>query len=435
MNKYCSICCALLLCFGSKPSAAQERLTLEDAIARAMKKNYDIEMADLSAQQAKRNNTLGNAGFAPSISANGTLSVNRNNVYSELSNGNVQSNPNGQNTNFNPNIGVVWTLFDGGKMFLTKGQLNELAIIGEVQLKLQVQTIVSRTIQMYAQALLQQKQLVAIDTALALAGVRMKITQVKYETGAGAKVDYLQAIVDYNSHRSDSLTQVAATASAFDSLSVLMGENEGRTYELDDTMVLHTDLTAIDYSHLEEMNLWIDYYKRNAKVSKINSRIAKTYFLPDLTLTGGYAYSRSTSATGFALYSRNYGPNAVLNLSVPLFEGGNIRRQSKVASLQAMKDELLYEKQNIVIKRQYRTAWRNYQVSVAAYNLEHENIKYAKENLMVQQARFRVGVATTLESRQAENDYTSALIRLYTAAYNLKVNETQVLELENKLIK
>lgn len=435
MNKYCSICCVLLLCLGSKQSAAQERLTLEDAIARAMKKNYDIAMADLSAQQAKRNNTLGNAGFAPSISANATLSENWSNVYSELSNGNIQSNPNGQNTNINPNIGIVWTLFDGGKMFLTKGQLNELAIIGEVQLKLQVQTIVSRTIQTYAQALLQQKQLVAIDTALALASVRMKITQVKYETGAGAKVDYLQAIVDYNSRRSDSLNQVAATAYAYDSLSVLMGENEGRTYELDDTMALHTDLEPVDYNRLEEMNLWIDYYKRNADVSKINSRIAKTYFLPNLTFTGGYAFSRSTSATGFALYSRNYGPNAVLNLSVPLFEGGNIRRQSKVASLQAMKDELLYEKQNIVIKRQYRTAWRNYQVSVAAYNLEHENIKYAKENLMVQQARFRVGVATTLESRQAENDYTSALIRLYTAAYNLKVNETLVLELENRLVK
>ncbi|MBS1585221.1 MAG: TolC family protein [Bacteroidetes bacterium] len=435
MNKYCSICCILLLCLGSKQGTAQERLTLEDAIARAMKKNYDIGIADLSAQQARRNNTLGNAGFAPSITANGTLSANWNNVYSQLSNGNVQSNPNGQNTNFNPNIGIVWTLFDGGRMFLTKGQLSELAVIGEVQLKLQVQTIVSRTIQMYAQALLQQKQLVAIDTALALASVRMKITQVKYETGAGAKVDYLQAIVDYNSRRSDSLTQVAATATAYDSLSVLMGESEGQMYQLDDTMVLHTDLEPVDYKRLEELNLWVEYYKRNADVSKINSRIAKTYFLPDLTFTGGYGYTRSTSATGFALYSRNYGPNAVLNLSVPLFEGGNIRRQAKVASLQAMKDELLYEKQNTVIRRQYRTAWRNYEVSVAAYNLEHENIKYAKENLMVQQARFRVGVATTLESRQAENDYTSALIRLYTAAYNLKVNETQVLELENRLVK
>src|SRR5206468_4310472 len=100
--------------------------------------------------------------------------------------------------------------------------------------------------------------------------------------------------------------------------------------------------------------------------------------------------------------------------------GGNLRRQSTVASLQAEKDRLLYERQNTIVGRQYRTAWRNYEVSVAAYNLEHENIGYAKENLFVQQARFRVGVATTLEAREAENDYVTALERLYTAAYNLK---------------
>jgi len=46
-----------------------------------------------------------------------------------------------------------------------------------------------------------------------------------------------------------------------------------------------------------------------------------------------------------------------------------------------------------------------------------------------------VGIATTLEARQAENDYVTALERLYTAAYNLKVTETIVLELENQLVK
>jgi len=46
-----------------------------------------------------------------------------------------------------------------------------------------------------------------------------------------------------------------------------------------------------------------------------------------------------------------------------------------------------------------------------------------------------LGVGTTLEARQAENDYVAALETLYTAAYNLKVNETIVLELENQLVK
>jgi outer membrane protein TolC len=120
---------------------------------------------------------------------------------------------------------------------------------------------------------------------------------------------------------------------------------------------------------------------------------------------------------------------------MPLFNGGNVRRQAKVATLQSIRDELLYEKQNTVLGRAYRTAWRNYEVAVAAYKLESENIKYAKENLDVQIARFKVGVGSTLEARQAENDYVAALQTLYTAEYNLKVSETVVLELESQLVK
>jgi outer membrane protein TolC len=74
-------------------------------------------------------------------------------------------------------------------------------------------------------------------------------------------------------------------------------------------------------------------------------------------------------------------------------------------------------------------------VSVDAYRLERQSIIYARENMNIQRARFRVGIATTLETREAENGYVQALTRLNTAAYTLKVNETIVRELENQLVR
>ena len=175
--------------------------------------------------------------------------------------------------------------------------------------------------------------------------------------------------------------------------------------------------------------------RRNADISRVNSRIARTFHLPTLDLNGGYNYNYSKSEAGFALFNRTSGPSGGLSLNMPLFQGGNIRRQARVASLQAMRNELLYHRQNTELGRQYRTAWRNYEVAVAAYKLEQENIRYAKENLDIQRARFRVGIATTLETREAENSYVQALVRFYTAAYNVKVSETLVLEIENELVK
>jgi outer membrane protein len=431
MNRYL-ITLLTLWCCGAH---AQVRLTLQDAIAKTLQHNYDIHIATISTGQAARNNTLGNAGFSPNVFLNATATQSRSNVQSDLANGNKQNNPHAQSTNYNPALLVNWTIFDGGKMFLVKKQLDKLQDLSREQLNAQVQTTVSRVIQMYAQVVWQQKQLVAADTALQLAKVRMDITNLKYQTGAGAKIEYLQARVDYNARQADSLNFVSNLYSAFDSLSELMGENSSMQYLLDDSLELNTNLQPIDMDRLRDMNLSISVYRYNAQLSQLNARIADTYFWPTLSFNGGYNYNRTNSSTGFATFNQSYGPSGAFSLNLPLFEGGNLRRQSKVACLQAEKDELLYERQNTIVGRQFRTAWRNYEVSVAAYRLEHENIRDAKENLFVQQARFRVGVATTLEARQAENDYVTALERLYTAAYNLKVNETVVLELENELVK
>lgn len=413
---------------------AQQRLTLQDAIARTLAHNFDIQTAGIALKQAERNNTLGNAGFSPNIAAGVAGSQSHNNVRSDLANGTQQINPNAFNTNLNPALTVNWTIFDGGRMFVIKKQLNELEALSEIQLKAQMQTMVSRTIQVYAQVTLQQKQLVAIDTALHLAKERIKLADLKYKTGAGAKVDFLQAMVDYNQRRDDSLTYMASFAQSCDSLSVLMGSNEGVLYQVDDSMALNMRLQPTDRERLRDQNLSLSMYRKSADISHLSATAARTYALPTLTFNGSYAYTRSTSATGFALFSRTYGANGTLNLSMPLFMGGNIRRQSEIASLQAMRDDLLYERQNTIIGRQYRTAWRNYTLSIAAYGIARENMGYAKENVDVQAARFRVGAGTTLELREAENGFVQAIIRLYTAEYNVKINETQVLELENKLV-
>lgn len=414
---------------------AQERLSLQDAINRALQYNYDVRIADAAAKQAKANNTIGNAGMLPNVNLNGTLGGSDYNTHNQLVNGDVQDNPAAKTYNYSTSATLGWTLFDGGRMFLVKKQLDIEELAGNEQFRLQLQSTVSRVIQVYAQVLWQQKQLIAVDTAAALAKLRMDISRVKFETGASPKTDYLQARVDYNARQADSLTQEANITQSFDSLNVLIGAAVNTAYILDDSLQLNTRLSPASEQLLEDANLSLSIYKHSADISKLNERIARSYRLPVLSINGSYYYNYSRSATGFLLSGRSYGPTGSAGISIPLFQGGNINRQVKVASLQSMRDDLLYERQKTIISNHYRSAWRNYEVAVAAYQLQYDNIKYAKENLDVQEARFKVGVGTTLEAREAENSYVQALISLHTAAYNLKVSETIVLELENKLVK
>lgn len=424
-----------ILLLSGTVATAQQRLSLSDAIAKALEHNFDIRIAKTALQQAERNNTLGNAGFSPNVNATAGVTTGSANTRIEFADGRVQEVANAASVGYNGAVSLGWTLFDGGRMFLNKKLLNTQEAVASAQLKERVQAIVSQTIQAYAAAVFQKQQGVAIDTALVLAKTRMVLSQVKYETGASAKVDFLQARVDYNTRQSDSLTLEAQHISSLATLNALMGEEADRLYVLDDELQMNTALQPADKDRLKDLSPSLQIARQNADASELSAKIAKAFMLPTLSVNGAYSYNRTQSQAGFALFNQSYGPTGGANLSMPLFQGGNLRRQAKIASLQAMRMQLSYDWQNTELSRQYRTAWGNYEMALAAYKLEQENIGYAKENLDIQKARFRVGVANTLETREAENSYVQALQRLFTAAYNLKVSETRVLELEGNLVK
>lgn len=424
-----------ILLLSGTVATAQQRLSLSDAIAKALEHNFDIRIAKTALQQAERNNTLGNAGFSPNVNATAGVTTGSANTRIEFADGRVQEVANAASVGYNGSVSLGWTLFDGGRMFLNKKLLNTQEAVAGAQLKERVQAIVSQIIQAYAAAVLQKQQGVAIDTALVLAKTRMFLSQVKYETGASAKVDFLQARVDYNTRQSDSLSLEAQHISSLAMLNALMGEEADKLYVLDDELQMNTALQPTDKDRLKDLSPSLQIARQNANASELSAKIAKAFMLPTLSVNGAYSYNRTQSQAGFALFNQSYGPTGGANLSVPLFQGGNLRRQAKVASLQAMRMQLTYDWQNTELSRQYRTAWGNYEMALAAYKLEQENIGYAKENLDIQKARFRVGVANTLETREAENSYVLALQRLFTAAYNLKVSETKVLELEGNLVK
>ncbi len=409
------------------------RLTLEDAIARALEHNFDIRIANVTAEQAAANNTAGNAGLLPDVNATGGVNYGLANTRIEFADGRIQERNNAQTISYNAAVTASYTLFAAGRAWLIRKQLRANEELALVQVREQMQLIVSQVIQTYARVVWQKQQVVAIDTGLALAKVRMILSQVKFETGASAKVDYLQARVDYNARQSDSLQQISLLNSAFADLNFLMGTDPFLTWVTDDSLQIQLGLEPADKDRLRDLNLSLEVARRFADISDLNARISRTFMYPSLSANAGYNYSRTNSQAGFALFNQSSGPTVGLTMNAPIFQGGNLRREAKVATLQAFRDELLYERQTTEIGRQYRTAWKDYEMAVASYRLELENIEYARENMDIQKARFRVGIATTIETREAENSYIQALVRFYTAAYNVKVNETRVLELESRL--
>src|SRR5690606_8548515 len=129
-----------MLCLLITPDIqAQERLSLQDAIAKALEYNFDIRIVKTAADQAAVNNTAGNAGMLPDLNASGSYGAGSANTHIEFADGRIQDVDNALSETISGGVLLNWTLFDGGRMFYRKRQLNELEEIGQVQLKAQVQ--------------------------------------------------------------------------------------------------------------------------------------------------------------------------------------------------------------------------------------------------------------------------------------------------------
>lgn len=430
---------ALIVSWSLSTAYAQDEsqdpvLTLKDALDAALDQNFDIRIAKVALDQAKTNNTIGNAGMLPSVTAIGGVNGTLTDAHIELASGDVQNRKGARSETLSGAVQLDWVLFDGLRMFASKRRLEELERMGYTNLKQQIQGTIANVITGYAEVVRQKQQLVAIDTAMALAKVRMDLAQRKFEVGTSAKTDYLQAQVDFNASKSAYLVQAANLRQAKDSLMILLGRDQFANYDVQDSLHLNK---SIQYKNKEQ---WIDrnyafqLAQQQKQLSEYDLKIANGAQLPVLSMSADYNYNRTQNGAGVTLYNRIYGPQAGLNLSLPLFNGFNLQRQKKVAKQEVFRQDLLVKQLTTRIAARYRTAWRSYDNALQALALEKENINYAKENVMIQQARFRVGVANTLELREAETSYVTALTRLVDAAYTVKLTETRLLEIENNLV-
>src|SRR5690606_32698867 len=149
------------------------------------------------------------------ISGNAFYNNSISDAKNQFTNGTTQERKGAVSKGFGGGINADIRVFAARKAYSLKTQLNQLQALREDNLKLQIQTTVSQVIQAYALAMLQHQEAIAIDTGLALAKIRMQLSQMQYESGLAAKVDFLQARVDYNARQSDSLTLVAASQGMF----------------------------------------------------------------------------------------------------------------------------------------------------------------------------------------------------------------------------
>ena len=127
---------------------AQERLTLEEAINVALKNSLDITIARNNLEASIVGNHISLAGGLPEVSATASNNRSLTNLRQELSNGTVTKRNGAANNQLQTGLAASYVLFNGFRVYATKGRLEALERQSEILINVQIQNVIAVPVQL-----------------------------------------------------------------------------------------------------------------------------------------------------------------------------------------------------------------------------------------------------------------------------------------------
>jgi outer membrane protein len=412
-------------------ASGQKALTAEEAVGIALKHNYDILIARNSSVSDSVNNTPGNAGMLPTLAINGSESYSAaNKIVQKFSDGTTSTSANSNSNTLDASVGLNWTLFDGGKMFVTKRKLNEIRALGEIQFRDRVLQTEYDVILAYYDVVRQKQELASINEVITYNLERVKISQISYDAGLSPKTNLLQAKIDLNVYQENAINQQTIIIASKRTLNQLLGRNADIQFDVLDSIPINdlADRTELDQK-LDSSNTSILAYKKQVDVSKLSLREMKTQLFPKINFNAGYGLYQSNVPQSNPVMSRSAGPSFGGTVSIPIYQAGNAVRQIKTAKIQLLSDEYSLESIRLQMNQELQNALTQFENQMNLLRIEKDNAILAKENLEISIQRLRFGETTSLEVSLAEGSFVDSLTRLISFEYNLKVAETKLKQL------
>lgn len=427
----------MLLTFSS---SAQRLLSQEEAIATALKQNFDILLSKNDSTVAAINYSFRNAFFLPRINGNLGTTWNNNNQKQKFADGSQKQLNDIRSNNYTAAVQLNWVLFDGLKMFATRDKAAEFTKLGGLGIKNQVVITIASVITNYYAIVQKKQQLKAIEELISLSQERVKLAQYKLDIGVGAKPDVLQSKVDLNAQYAAKLSLETLTSQLKEQLNQVMNVEANSNYDVSDTIPINMRVTLADIQHnIENSNPLLLIAEKNIDIARFNLKERKAERFPVVSLNSSYSYNRNNNKATVnpfqPLYSRNFGRNIGFTVAIPVLNNLNTKRLIKQAEIDIQYQQLVYDNQKSIVSLNIINAYKDYELQKRALALEEENILLAKENVDIVFQVYKLNSNTLIQLKEAQKSLQDAYTRLIDARYNTKLAETELLRLKGDLIK
>lgn len=401
---------------------SQEKLTVFQAIEKALKNNFEIQLIERNYQVSKLQNSWGQAGMLPTFSINvsntATLQDNTNNPATFFP-GVVFSD------NLQPSLNMNWTVFNGFGIRINKQKFDQL----EAQTKGNAIVIIENTIYdvilAYYTAVVQERKLSVLAELLNYSKSKLNYNQVKSNMGVGTSFDYLEFENQVYNDSSNYLLQELAYYNAQRNLNLILSEAPDVRYEFTDSLEFNSQETT--YQELlnkmvsNNQNLKNQYI--NYELQALNLKAKRSAYYPVVSLSLGatpaVGYFRLFGDEGFSSSTNSLTYNGSINLKYDIFQGWNRKRNTEIAAIQVDIAEIEISQLKNNLEHQLSGFFDLYQTRMKVEKMALLQVGNAKKLWRLGKDKYDLGLINIFNLNDIKLAYEQAILSYYDRLFEL----------------
>lgn len=419
------------------PLVAQEVININDAIRIGLENNYDLKIVRNEQQISDNNNTIGNAGYLPTLGVSSGYNIRNNSSDNIPAVGGERTDVNTTGTqSLDASVNLNWTIFDGFKVQTNHKRLKELQSMGELNTRLSIENFIADISAEYYNLVQQTQYLKNLKQAVDLSRERLRIVEARYQIGSFSRLDLQQAKVDFNTDSSQLIQQYEVLHSSRIRLNELMGSHDIETLvsAADSTINVNRLLhKSILFDEMMQNNTLLLLSEKNKTLSELELKSLQSQNYPYLRLNGSYGFTHYNYSNSNLDQQRNWGPSAGVTLGFNIFDGFNRKREQKNARIRINNQELIVDRQKLYLQSDFANMWVAYQNNIQLANLEKESLENAKLNYEIAMERYLLGDLSGILLREAQVSLLNAEQRLISAKYRTKMFEISLMQISGRI--
>ncbi|MBT9484219.1 TolC family protein [Sediminibacterium sp.] len=411
---------------------SQNRLSLSDALAIALKNSYNIQLAKNNVEIATINNYVGVAGGLPTVNAtvNDVENITTiNQKFPDPSRDVTRSGVSSNNMNANITAGIL--LFNGFRVKAAQQRLNELQKMNQDMLNAQIQSTMASVITSYYDVVRQQNLLSTINKSIEVSQQRIDIINSRKEVGLANNADLYQAQIDLNALVQSKQAQQLIIDQGKTNLLSLIFVSPDSSVVINDTIVVDEKINFSQLKTLALKNPQVSVAEQQIKINELIERETAALRVPTLRATTGINFSNTKSGAGFILENRSYGPFLGVNLAIPIYNGLINKKQQQVAEINTRNAKVQRDQFLLDIETGAVRTYQAYANTLAQLKTAKQNQVLSKQLLDLVMQRFQLGQATIVDVKLAQQSFENESYRLVNLAFTAKVAEVELKRLAN----